>query len=238
LFERNFENIDGKNIAILGAAYRFNSEDTRNSPSLQLATQLQKRGCNVILHDPYVKTNDQNLLKFNLENIFTQDIEKAVQNADYIIVGTAHKMYLDEKDTILSRAGNLKGILDACNIYNSATFSKTHIKYTGIGRGLIVPDQSFIEFVYNSFCTVEKGLANEVKSICDFLNSHYAHDNFNTIKFSDVQKLAASCSTGCEIVSTDIISSIPAYQGFFSRLAEDAFEVNKMNPINAYPIET
>jgi UDP-glucose 6-dehydrogenase len=29
LFERNFGKIDGKNIAILGAAYRFNSEDTR-----------------------------------------------------------------------------------------------------------------------------------------------------------------------------------------------------------------
>src|SRR5664279_1366752 len=48
LFERNFEKIDGKKIAILGAAYRFNSEDTRNSPSLQLALQLQAKGAHVI----------------------------------------------------------------------------------------------------------------------------------------------------------------------------------------------
>jgi UDP-N-acetyl-D-mannosaminuronic acid dehydrogenase len=231
LFERNFEKIDNKNITILGAAYRFNSEDTRNSPTLQLALQLQLKGCKVILHDPYVKPDDQNLLKHKLQDIFTRDVEKAVQNADYIIVGTAHKMYFEEIDSILSKAKNLKGVLDACNVYTSENFNKTKLKYAGIGRGANVPEKSFIEFVYNSFRIVETGLANEVKNICDFLNSRYADDEFNKIKFNDVQKLAASCSTGCEIANTGNITKVPEYRGFSSRLAADALEEFKISPI-------
>ena len=61
LAERAFGKIDGKKVALLGTAYRFNSEDTRNSPTLTLARQLLDRGCQVVLHDPYVKGDDQNL---------------------------------------------------------------------------------------------------------------------------------------------------------------------------------
>lgn len=223
LFERNFEKIDGKNIAILGAAYRFNSEDTRNSPTLQLALQLQKRGCKVVLHDPYVKNDDQNLEKYKLTSIFTRDIAKAVADADYIIVGTAHKMYFEEKAQILAKAPKLKGLLDACNTYPNGTFNVASVKYAGIGRGANNPDKEFIEFVYESFRAFETGLANEVNALCDFLNEKYASSDFNKVKFSEVQRLAASCSTGCEIANIGEIARVPVYKGFSSRLAQDAY---------------
>lgn len=221
LFEQSFEKIDGKKIAILGAAYRFNSEDTRNSPTLQLALQLQKKGCQVVLHDPYVKPGDQNLTKFNLNDIFTRDIEKAVKDAEYIIVGTAHKMYFEEKAQILAKAKALKGILDACNTYKVGDI--TTVKYAGIGRGAKAPEKDFVDFVYESFRAYETGVANEVNALCDFLNKTYADSEFNKVKFSEVQRLAASCSTGCEIANTGKIASIPVYKGFSSRLAQDAF---------------
>jgi UDP-N-acetyl-D-mannosaminuronic acid dehydrogenase len=222
LFEQSFEKIEGKRITILGAAYRFNSEDTRNSPSLQLALQLQKKGCKVILHDPYVKPGDQNLTKYNLNDIFTRDIDLAVKDAEYIIVGTAHKMYFEEKVQILAKAKALKGILDGCNTFKKGDI--TSVKYAGIGRGTELPGKEFINFVYDSFRTFETGLANEVNSLCDFLNQHYADSDFNKVKFSEVQRLAASCSTGCIIANVGKISSIPVYKGFSSRLAQDAFQ--------------
>lgn len=221
LFEQSFEKIDGKKIAILGAAYRFNSEDTRNSPTLQLALQLQKKGCQVVLHDPYVKPGDQNLTKFNLNDIFTRDIEKAVKDAEYIIVGTAHKMYFEEKAQILAKAKALKGILDACNTYKVGDI--TTVKYAGIGRGAKAPEKDFVDFVYESFRAYETGVANEVNALCDFLNKTYVDSEFNKVKFSEVQRLAASCSTGCEIANTGKIASVPVYKGFSSRLAQDAF---------------
>ena len=151
----------------------------------------------------------------------------ALKDADYIIVGTAHKMYFEEKAQILSKAKSLKGILDGCNAYKQSDFKGTSVKYAGIGRGAKAPEKDFIDFVYASFRAFETGLANEVNSLCDFLNTRYADVEFNKVKFSDVQKLAGSCSTGCEIANTGKISSVPVYKGFSSRLAQDAFDAQK-----------
>jgi UDP-N-acetyl-D-mannosaminuronic acid dehydrogenase len=223
LFERNFGSIAGKKVTILGAAYRFNSEDTRNSPTLQLSLLLLNKGCTVVLHDPYVKPGDQNLTKYNLNNIFTRDLDKALKDTDYIIVGTAHKMYIQERAGIIAKAHSLKGILDACNIYKSEDFKDSKIKYSGIGRGKNIPTKDFIEFVFESYFAFETGLANEINSICDFLNDKYADSDFNRVKFSVVQELAGTCSTGCVIANTGRISKIPVYKGFSSRLAIDAY---------------
>lgn len=218
LFEQKFEKIAGKTISILGTAYRFNSEDTRNSPSIQLALLLQKAGCKVILHDPYVKSDDQNLEKFKVQDIFTRDLDLAVKNAEYIIVGTAHRIYFEEKDKIISKAIRLKGILDGANTYKASDFENSTIKYTGIGRGINEPAMEFIDFVYESFRATETSLANEVNSLCNFLNEKYADSDFNKVRFNEVQRLASSCSTGCVIADTGSISKIPVYKGFSVRL--------------------
>ncbi len=117
LFEKKFEPIAKKKIAILGAAYRFNSEDTRNSPSLQFALQLLNHGCDVKIHDPYVKEDDQNLEKFGLTKYFTRDINMAINEAEYIVIGTAHKSYIEGLADIVNKAPHLKGILDGSNTY-------------------------------------------------------------------------------------------------------------------------
>ena len=223
LFEKEYEKINGKSIAVLGAAYRFNSEDTRNSPSLQFALQCIDKGCKVTIHDPYVKTDDQNLEKFNLTNCFTNDIEEALKDAEYIVIGTAHKEYLEKLDDIITKAPKLKGILDASNTYKEEDITSKGIKYAGIGRGKTIPVKDFIDFVYGSFRLMEKGVGNEVQNLCEFLNKNYAVDEFNKIKFTEVQRLGGSCSTGCEIADTGIIDSVPQFNGFKSELVEKAY---------------
>jgi len=225
LFERNFGTIDGKKVTILGTAYRFNSEDTRNSPSIQLALQLLAKECKVILHDPFVKIDDQNLDKFQVTDIFTNNLEEAVSEAEYIIMGTAHKAYLDDFQKIIEQADHLKAILDGCNIYQPERFSNSQISYTGIGRGKIKPSDEFIDFVYASFQIMETGIANEVQAICNFLNENYASSEFNMVQFSEVQRLAKSCSTGCEITDTANISHLPEYKGLVFRLVKNAFDI-------------
>ena len=109
LAERKFGSLDGKKVAILGAAYRFNSEDTRNSPSIVLAKQLRDKGCDVRLQDYYVKGDDQNIVGFGVDDLFTNDLEAAVKAADYIFMATAHKGYMDDRDEILATAQDLTG---------------------------------------------------------------------------------------------------------------------------------
>ena len=217
LAERKFGDISGKKVAVLGTAYRFNSEDTRNSPSIALAIELLKKNCEVVLHDPYVKTDDQNLLKFQVDGNFTNNLEEAVKDADYIFFGTAHQNYMDAS-AVLNKANKLSGVVDACNLYQQSDIEALGYPYTGIGRGKQAPKPEFIDFVYQGFRIMERGLANEVNALVQFFNDHYANEAFNKVKFEDVQKLASSCNTGCEIVNTGSIDQLPEYEGFHSRL--------------------
>ena len=45
------------------------------------------------MHDPYVKNDDQNLLKFNQEDHFTRDLDKALKDADYILCVLSQRIY-------------------------------------------------------------------------------------------------------------------------------------------------
>lgn len=219
LAERKYGDLKGKKVAVLGTAYRFNSEDTRNSPSIVLALELMKKGCEVILQDPYVKTDDQNLLKFKVDQHFTNSMEEAVKDAEILFFGTAHKDYMDQIAAIKSAAPKLVGIVDACNLYRQEVIEGMGIGYTGIGRGKEAPTSEFVEFAYQGFLAMEKGLANEVNALVEFLNTHYAPEGFNRVAFETVQELAASCNTGCVIVDHGPVSELPEYHGFHSRLA-------------------
>ena len=71
---------------------------------------------------------------------------------------------------------------------------------------------------------METGLGNEVRDLCLFLNKTYADGEFNLVDFKEVQRLAASCSTGCEIANPDLLSEVPEFNGFKFRLAVNAVD--------------
>lgn len=222
LAERHFGGLSQKSVALLGAAYRFNSEDTRNSPTFVLAKLLMEKGCKVLIHDPYVKHTDQNLIKFALQAYFTRDLEQAVQSSDYVIFCSAHGVYSEEHDRIVEMASHLKGIVDGCNLFRQSDFASRNIRYTGIGRGTKSPPQEFLNFVYDGFRIMEQGIANELCELINFLNERYVNDDFNKIDFKEVQRLAGTCVTGCIIADPRPIDDLPSYRGFSSRLVQRA----------------
>ncbi len=222
--EQAFGSLKNKRIALLGVAYRFNSEDTRNSPTLSLANFLREQGISYIMHDPYVKPDDQNLLKYKQEAHFTGNLDAALAGADYVFMCTAHKEYLDKKEEIRASNG-LKGLMDACNIFGREFFSRESIPYTGIGRGKMDAPAGFTKFVYDSFVAMEKGLAREVLQLIEFYNSRFATDDYNKVKFSEVQRLAKTCGTGCVIAEPEKVVSVPEYKGLKSRLAVCASKI-------------
>lgn len=220
--EESFGSLRGKNVVLLGAAYRFNSEDTRNSPTLVLANLLLEKDCQISIHDPHVKSTDQNLQKENLVEYFTNDLSGCLEHADYAFVCVAHKEYMNRFQEIVDNSGKLNAIIDACNIYSKDQFKLKSVQYIGIGRGERPPDKSLINDVYQAFKSVETGVANEVYSLILFLNKVYANSEFNKIHFQTVQKLAASCSTGCIITEPGRIKTWNHKRHFSSELVECA----------------
>jgi UDP-N-acetyl-D-mannosaminuronic acid dehydrogenase len=225
--EKAFGNLRNKKIALLGVAYRFNSEDTRNSPTLVLANYLRENNVDYVMHDPYVKNDDQNLLRFKQQDHLTHDLKQALEFADYVFICSAHKEYIDHFDLINSQE-NIKGIMDAANIFNRKQFENNPGKYAGIGKGTEEPSEEFEQFVYESFRAMEKGVGHELQGLINFYNENYAFDEYNKVKFEDVQRLAKTCSTGCEIADAEAIESVPVYNNFSSILAKKGFANAKM----------
>jgi UDP-N-acetyl-D-mannosaminuronic acid dehydrogenase len=226
--EGAFGAFSGRKVALMGVAYRFNSEDTRNSPTLDLAKLLIHGGVEVILHDPYVKPADQKLAQYALQDHYTRDMGKALSQAELVIFCTAHKDYADNLQSMLDLAPNAVGVFDGCNLYRKSDFNGRQVGYAGIGRGVKTPNMDFVDFVYEGFRIMERGVANELKAFIDFANRSYAKDEFNRIDFKEVQRIAGTCVTGCAIANPGPVEDMPQHRGFIPRLVRCAYEAYKV----------
>lgn len=219
LAERLTGKIDGKRVALLGTAYRFDSEDTRNSPTLYLAKHLLEKGCKITIHDPYVKGDDQNLERFGLPPYFTNDLSAAVKDAEILYFCAGHGVYKNGLKDILAQAPKATAVVDGANLYHHSDFTGSKVGYTGIGRGRRAASPAFIDFVEASFRAMERGTANEVQALIEFLNGRYAQSDFNKVTLDKVRYLGGTCVTGCEIAQTGKVESAPSFDGFATHLA-------------------
>ncbi|HET8649833.1 MAG TPA: UDP binding domain-containing protein, partial [Gemmatimonadales bacterium] len=222
--ERAWGSLAGRQIALLGVAYRFDSEDTRNSPTLALGRLLRERGAKVRLHDPFVQPRDQNLVRSGLADRFTNELGTALADADLVVLCTAHRVYLDNLTDILRAAPRLQALFDGANAWHRDDFSGLNIQYCGIGRGRQAPPPELVAAVLSGFRAVERGVANELAALIEFFNDQYAEDDFNRVEFETVQRLAGTCVTGCRIADPGPVAATLPFSGFEPHLAMVALQ--------------
>jgi len=88
LVRERFDQLADRRISVLGAAYKGNVPDTRNSPGIRLAAQLQNRhGATVRLHDPYVCDPD---VEWRIEN---GSVPEFAAGSDALVVTADHDEY-------------------------------------------------------------------------------------------------------------------------------------------------
>jgi UDP-N-acetyl-D-glucosamine dehydrogenase len=91
--------LKGAHVLVLGAAYKPDIDDIRESPALDVIALLQKKGAEVEYHDPYIptlQTHDGRKLSS------VPDLNKAVRAADLVVIVTNHKVY--DYQSILAEA--------------------------------------------------------------------------------------------------------------------------------------
>lgn len=217
--ERHFGALDGKRVALLGVAYRFDSEDTRNSPTLALAALLRDKGCEVRLHDPYVKPDDQNLRRSGFEDAFSNSAAGVLAGADAVFFCVGHGVYEREAEAMLAAAPAGAPVFDGANLFKAARIEALHRPYAGIGRGRRQPDDAFVAFARRAFDAMEREVANELAGLIDFLNGRYAADAFNRVDLATVRRLAASCVTGCVIAEPGEAERVSGPDGVSLRMS-------------------
>jgi len=114
-------------IAVLGAAYLEDSDDTRNTPALPLIQALQEAGAMVVTHDPYVRQLDGYEL--------THDLGLALQGADAAVVVTKHRPYFELDLAWLRATMRTPILIDGRNIFDRETVQEAGFAYKAIGKG-------------------------------------------------------------------------------------------------------
>jgi nucleotide sugar dehydrogenase len=218
LIERFSGPVAHRSLALLGVAYRFDSEDARNSPTLTLARMLGARGAAVSLHDPHVGAADLNLLRSGLAGHFHRAMADALATADLVVVCVPHREYLGGGERWLPHAQRLRTVIDCCNLYRASHMATTAVRYGGLGRGIGKPSGALVGAVTLGLRAVSRGFANEARMLVDLLNARYAAEEFDRIDFDEVRRLVSACVTGCDIDTPGEIPRSQPFEGFRSRL--------------------
>ena len=122
--------IRNKKICFLGVTFKANTDDMRDSSSLEMIPFLSKKGAKIKYYDPTGFKKEFNKLK-NVN--FKNSIKDAVKEADLVILHTEWNDFKSINFKKMHPSKNLK-IYDMRNIYSPSKIKSQGFKYFGIGR--------------------------------------------------------------------------------------------------------
>lgn len=130
--QQHLRPLRGSRVALLGLAFKPNTDDTRDAPAITIANELMEKGAIVRAYDPMVKQIPE------LPNLQTAtDPYSLVDRADAIVLLTEWDELrdLDFEDVAMRMRGNL--VVDGRNAFDAKRVREAGLVYEGMGRGLL-----------------------------------------------------------------------------------------------------
>jgi UDPglucose 6-dehydrogenase len=125
------EDLEGKRIAVLGAAFKPDSDDVRDSPALDIAAQIAAAGADVFVFDP--KANANAKLRFPELN-YSESVEVCLSGADIVLHLTEWKEFRSlDPNKVKSLVSNPK-IIDGRNALDRSAWEAAGWSFRGLGR--------------------------------------------------------------------------------------------------------
>lgn len=125
----------GKRIAVLGASFKPDSDDVRDSPALSIAARLSGLGSEVVVTDPEAIDNAK--LK-HPELCFEADITQALRGSDIVLLLTEWSQYQDLDPRVafelVNRPEGKPTIIDGRNCLDPVKWQAAGWNYQGLGR--------------------------------------------------------------------------------------------------------
>jgi UDPglucose 6-dehydrogenase len=123
--------VNGARIAVLGAAFKPNSDDVRDSPALDVAGRLHLAGAHVRVYDPQAMVNAA-LVSPTLT--YSPSLEAAVTDADLVIVATEWKQFREANAATLGELVAHRRVIDGRNCLPVEEWLDAGWTYVGMGR--------------------------------------------------------------------------------------------------------
>ena len=121
----------GKTVAVLGLAFKPETDDVRDAPAIAIIQELVARGANVRAYDPVAMTAAASLLP---DIVYAADEYDAAAGADVLVLVTEWNQFraLDMKR--IGESMKAPRIADLRNVYEPAAMRELGFEYVGVGR--------------------------------------------------------------------------------------------------------
>jgi len=121
-----------KTIAIWGLAFKPNTDDIREAPSLYTIEGLLEMGCKVKVFDPEAMPNVSRL--FGESIVYAKDQYDALEDADALAIMTEWSLFRTPSFEVIKKLLSDKAIFDGRNLYDIETMKEIGVHYESIGR--------------------------------------------------------------------------------------------------------
>lgn len=122
----------GRRIAVLGAAFKPNSDDVRDSPALSVAAALHLKGASVHVHDPEAIENAKKRFP---TLTYCERIEDACKDAELIVLATEWGVYRDIDPAEFASLVRRTTLIDARNALDHERWMEAGWSVHALGRG-------------------------------------------------------------------------------------------------------
>jgi UDPglucose 6-dehydrogenase len=124
--------VAGKRIGVLGLAFKPNTDDMRDAPSIPLINGLIDRGAEVAAFDPVAREQAEKVF----DGItFAADAYGAAESADALVIVTEWDEFRALDLDKLAAAMRGKTLIDLRNVYSREEAQEAGLTYSGVGRG-------------------------------------------------------------------------------------------------------
>ncbi|AXO80796.1 UDP-glucose/GDP-mannose dehydrogenase family protein [Olleya aquimaris] len=131
--ENHFNNdLKGKNIAIWGLAFKPETDDIREAPSLYMIDALLEAGCNITAFDPEAMPNVKRKLGDKIK--FASSMYDALKNADALVISTEWSIFRTPDFNKIKNEMASPTIFDGRNLYDVKDVINEGFNYISIGR--------------------------------------------------------------------------------------------------------
>ncbi|MEX1193142.1 MAG: UDP-glucose/GDP-mannose dehydrogenase family protein [Brumimicrobium sp.] len=132
-----FGDIKGLKFALWGLAFKPDTDDIREAPSLYLIKELLDRGAEVIAFDPEAMGNVKNEIGDKIS--YASNQYEAIENADALLIATEWSVFRNPDFEVIKSKLKNPLIFDGRNLFQLEDMESTGLYYSSIGRRTILP---------------------------------------------------------------------------------------------------
>ena len=132
------DGLDGKIFALWGLAFKPNTDDMRQAPSLVIIDALLRAGAGVRAYDPVAANEARRLFAahpMTQQLVFCKDAYEAAHGADALLIATEWKEFRSPDFARLKSLLRQPVIFDGRNLYEPALMERMGLYYVAVGRG-------------------------------------------------------------------------------------------------------